>query len=144
MSGSQTITNPNGAFGYSDLRTKMFSLSAEFLASAAVAARRVVAVGTDGRVATAATDGTASLVIGIAQDAIASGDTGDVIVYGIAENVSADGAIAAGDRLKRSATTAGYVAATATPAAGEVIGVAINASASNQVDVWVCKSLATT
>ncbi|GIV04104.1 MAG: hypothetical protein KatS3mg015_2934 [Fimbriimonadales bacterium] len=139
MSG-KLIENPSGAFGYTDLRTQLWAQEAAFKASAAISARRVVAIGTNGQIATAATNGTASLAIGIAQNAIASGATGMVIVQGIAEDVPCDGAVAAGDLLKRSATTAGSVAATATPAAGEVIGIAINASASNVVDVWVTKA----
>lgn len=137
MSGSKTITNPNGAFGYTDLQTKLPSWPGEFSASAAITGPAVVAIGTDGTVATAATDGTAALTIGIAVESIASGDTGEVVCMGIAENVPAAGGVTAGALLKRSATTAGYVSATATPAVGEVIGVAINASASNTVDVWV-------
>ncbi len=133
----RTITNPAGAFGYTDLQTKLFSIEAPVLASAAVAAKRVVAFGTDGSVATAATDSTASLALGITNDAIALGETGGAVVFGIAENVPCAGAVAAGDILKRSVTTAGYVSATATPAAGEVIGVALAASASSTVDVWV-------
>lgn len=141
--GTPTIVNPNGAFGYTDLQTKVGSLQMEFKTSAAVTAIQVVSIGTAGTIAESATNGTASLVIGIAPEAIASGDTGNVIVFGLAENVPCDGAVAAGDLLKRSATTSGSVAATATPAAGEVLGVAINASSSNTVDVWVCKSAVT-
>ncbi len=89
-------------------------------------------------VATAATDGTASLVVGIFQEASATTDQViPVVVLGLAENVPCNGTVAAGDLVKRSVTTAGYVAATATPAVGEVVGVAVNASASNVVDVWV-------
>lgn len=135
------IGNPLGAFGYTDLQTGLWYQPAEFKSSAAITAKRLVSIGTDGRVATTATDGTASLVIGVAVSAIASASSGEVIVAGIAEDVSAAGAVAAGDLLKRSATTAGYVSATATPVAGEVIGVAINASASNVVDVWIAKTL---
>lgn len=134
------ISNPAGALGYTDLRTKLWAIEAPFETSAAVTAARLVAVDTTGKVATAATDGTASLVLGFAPDAIGSGKVGGVVVAGIAENVPCNGAVAAGDILKRSVTTAGYVAATATPAAGEVIGVAINASSSNTVDVWICKA----
>lgn len=141
--GTPTIVNPNGAFGYTDLQTKVGSLQMEFKTSAAVTAIQCVSIGTAGTIAESATNGTASLVIGIAPEAIASGDTGNVIVFGLAENVPCDGAVAAGDLLKRSATTSGSVAATATPAAGEVLGVAINASSSNTVDVWVCKSAVT-
>jgi hypothetical protein len=73
----------------------------------------------------------------VAREAIASGDTGGVIVGGVAEDVPCTGTVAAGALLIPSGTTAGYVAASATPAAGAVVGVAINASASNTVDVWV-------
>ena len=138
MSG-KLIENPQGAFGYSDLRSQLWAEEVSFKASAAVTAKRVVAIGTTGQVAIAATDGTATLCVGIAQNAIASGSTGMVVVQGIAEDVPATGAIAAGDFVKRSVTTAGSVSATATPALGEAIGVAINASASNTVDVWVQK-----
>jgi len=93
------------------------------------------------QIASAATNGTASLAVGVAiKDAAANGRA-KVVVYGIAENVPAAGAVAAGDILKRSATTAGYVSATASPAAGEAIGIAINASSSNAVDMWVCKAV---
>src|SRR5690606_39035791 len=94
-----------------------------------------VAIGTDGRVAVAATDGTASLCVGIADENIAAGETGNVAVWGYKEGVVADGTIGAGALLKRSASTAGAVAATATPAAGEVIGVAVAASAGGTVKV---------
>lgn len=133
----KAITNPAGAFGYTDLDTQLYSQTAPFVTSAAVTAKRVVAIGTAGTIAIAATNGTASLSVGIARDAIASGQAGLVVVGGIAEDVPCDGAVAAGDILKRSVTTAGSVSATATPAAGEVIGTAINASSSNTVDVWV-------
>lgn len=136
----RAINNPLGVAGL----TADFPQSASpYGTSAAVTAKRVVSVGTNGLVAVAATNGTASLQIGIARDAIASGAAGLIVERGIVTGCGADGAIAAGDRLKRSATTAGFVAATATPAAGEVIAVAINASASNVVDVYVSKSLAT-
>lgn len=141
MSGSKTIHAPNGAFGYTDLTNQLFSTQAEFKTSAAVVATRVVAVGTTGLVATAATDGVAALVLGVAAEAGASGDTIGVITAGIAENVGANGTISAGDIVKRSVTTAGYVAATATPGVGEAIGVAINASTSNTVDVWISKGV---
>lgn len=136
-----TITNPTGAYGYTDLQTTVFSIPAQVKASAAVTAGRVVAIGTDGTVAQAATDGTASLAIGIAREALTTGYSGLVTVYGLAENVPAAGSIAAGDVVKRSVTTAGYVSATATPAVGEALGIAIAASASNTVDIWVCKAV---
>lgn len=133
----KTVVNPGGAFGYSDLATLGYQSTAPMRTSAAVTGPAVVAIGTGGAIATAATDGTASLVVGIAVDSIASGKDGQVVVQGLAENVPCAGAVAAGDLLKRSVTTAGYVSATATPTAGEVVGVAINASSSNTVDVWV-------
>lgn len=136
----KTITNPAGAFGYTDLRTTLFSVAGQFKASADVAAGAVVSIGTDGSVATALTDAP-SLAIGIAPAAISSGKTGLVVTYGIAENVPCNGATAAGAVVKASATTAGRVAATATPGVGEAIGISIAASASNTCDVWVCKGV---
>lgn len=126
-------------FGYSDLQTQILGFTGAFPTSASVTGPVVVAIGTDGTVATAATNGTASLTIGVAinSQAATTGKACKVVILGIAENVPAAGAVSAGDLLKRSATTAGYVSATATPGAGEVMGVAINASSSNTVDVWV-------
>ena len=138
------IKYAQGQFGYTDLRSGLWSQEAVFQATAVIVARNVVAIDTNGRVATAATNGTASLALGVAQDAATTSGGVSVVVGGIAENVSAAGAIAAGDLVKRSVTTAGYVSATATPAAGEVLGVAINASTANTVDVWVTNSKATT
>lgn len=132
------ITNPRGAYGQTTsgrARTEF-----PFKASAAVAAKAVVAVDTTGKlVATAATDGTASLAIGGAVDAIASGDTGLVVTHGVQTGVPVDGAVAAGASLKRSVTTAGRLAATATPATGEVVAVALAASASNTATVYWLK-----
>lgn len=139
MSGSKTVNNPLGAFGVTDLQNQLPSIEGEYKASAAITAPKVVAIGADGQVATAATNGAASLCVGVAIKDATSGGRAKVVYYGIAENVPAAGSVAAGDIVKRSVTTAGYVSATASPAAGEVIGVAINASSSNTVDIWVCK-----
>lgn len=135
------IQNPNLAYGLTTLDSP--EVTSEKKASAAVTAKTVVSLGTDSKVAMAATNGTASLQHGIAFRAIASGKTGTIVTMGVVENVPCDGAVAAGDRLKRSVTTTGSVAATATPAAGEVIGVALAASASNLCTMYVAKSLAT-
>ena len=85
MPGKQ-LTNPSGAFGYTDLQTQLPSVTDSFLTSAAVTASRMVAIGTDGKVAVAATDGTASLVVGFAPAAISSGYTGLVVTGGIGCN----------------------------------------------------------
>src|SRR5215467_816317 len=110
------VHNPQGAFGYTDLRTQLGAVEMSFKTSAVLTtARSVVAIGTTGLVALAATNNTASLCLGIAQGTAASGSDVQVVVLGIAENVPANGAIAAGDVVKRSVTTTGAVAATATP-----------------------------
>lgn len=137
--GTKQISNPGQAFGYSSL-DQQYQETSPMVASATITAGRVVAVGTTGQVAQAATNGTASLVIGIAYEDATAAQTLDIIKYGYASGF-AEGAIAAGDILKRSATTAGYVAATATPGVGESIGVAFAASASGRVDMWVCKGV---
>lgn len=130
----RAINNPAGAFGL----TADFPRSAsEYQASAAVTAKRVCAIGTNAKVAVAATNNTATLCIGISDAAIASGNVGLIVERGVVTGVTADGAIAAGDILKRSTTTTGAVQATATPVAGEGIAVAIAASAAGVVDVYV-------
>ena len=136
------IVNPGGAFGYTDVQDINWQLVAPMKASADIAVNNVVAIGTAGAVAAAATDGTASLVVGMARDAISSGKTGLVVVMGVVDGLVAQGTIAAGDILKRSATTTGAVAATATPAAGEAIGVAMAASGGGVVKAWISKGLA--
>lgn len=133
----KTINNPNGAFGYTDLATKGFQLTGNFKASAAITGPAVVAIDSALEIATAATDGTAALTIGIIQGSAADNDTVPVVLMGVAENVPVDGATAQGALLKRSVTTAGRLAATATPVAGEVVAVSLAASASNVTDVWV-------
>lgn len=144
MSGTKTINNPAGAYGNT---VDPPSTEMEFLTTAAVntaGTAAVVAINTAGSVAAAATNSTASLQVGItAKSASASGKTLGVVVQGFVRGVPCDGTVAAGDLLKRSVTTTGSVATTATPAAGEVIAVAIAASASNIVDVWVSKAAVT-
>lgn len=131
------ITNPAGAYGATASydRTEMTLRS-----SAAITARKVVAIGTDSRVATAATNGTASLAIGVALNTVtAANQNVQVVTHGRVTSVPVDGAVAAGDVLKRSVTTAGSLAATATPATGESFAIALAASASNTATVWVLK-----
>lgn len=133
--GDKAISNPGQAFGYSSL-DQQYQETAPLLATATVTAGRVLALGTTAGVAQAATNGTASLCVGIAIEDATAGQTLDVIKYGYASGF-AEGAIAAGDVLKRSATTAGYVAATATPGVGETLAVALAASAAGRVDMWL-------
>lgn len=135
---NQQIANPSGAFGY----TADPGLSErEFKTSAAVVAKTVVSIGTTGLVATSATNGTAALCVGFAVSAIASGSTGQIAVNGLITGVPCDGAIAAGDIVIRSGTTAGSVKVSASPAAGEALGTAIAASASNTCTVLIARSL---
>lgn len=135
------VTNPQGAFGNSALGQQLGRVIWEFDTSAAVTGPKVVSLTTEGKVATSATDGTASLCAGVALGTVASGDTAKVVVMGIVEDVPCDGAIAAGNIVKRSVTTAGSVAVTATPAAGEALGVALAASASNLCKLYLFRSL---
>jgi Uncharacterized conserved protein (DUF2190) len=136
------INNPTGAFPLlstgDTLAQELWQEAAPSQASTTVTAGRVVAINTLGQVAAAATNGTASLCIGVALNDITANNSGLIICQGYASGFP-DGAIAAGDVLKRSVNTAGYVATTATPGVGESIGVAIAASASGRVDMWVSK-----
>lgn len=135
---AQQITNPQGAYGYTAAGP---STQDEFKVSSAITGpRKVVAIGTDGvSVATAATNGVASLAIGVAVESAATTDTARVVTRGYVDAVPVDGTVAAGDTLKRSVTTAGSLAATATPGTGEIFGIALAASASNTAPVWVLK-----
>lgn len=137
MSGQQVITNPTGAFGQT---AQPGVAEFEFVASAAITGPVVVAINATAQVATAATNGTAALAFGIARRTIASAATGPVVISGIVRSVPCAGAVAAGDVLKRSVTTAGYVSTTASPATGEALGFALAASSSNVVDVFVQKA----
>ena len=135
MPGTQ-ITNPRGAYGQT---TSGYARTVDsFKTTAAVAAKAVVAVGTTGKtVATATTNGVAALAIGVALDAAASGDTVQVATQGVVTGVPVDGATTAGVTLIRSATTAGSLAASATPALGEAFAISLVASASNTTTVWL-------
>lgn len=143
------IHNPLGAFGVTDLRSVAGGEPMQMKANGHIFVNDVVSIDTSGRVVQCITNGTATLVIGVAvagpgtsSDTSAIAGTGtpvQVVTQGIAAQVKAAGAVAAGDVIKRSATTAGYVSATAAPAASECFAIAINASASNLVDIWVGK-----
>lgn len=136
----RAVVNANGAFGLSSLGATLPTDSNSYDTSANVSAGRVVSLGTTGTVAHSATDGTASLCLGVTQAAATSGNTVLVVQRGYASAL-AQGTIAAGDVLKRSTTTSGAVQATATPGVGEAIGVAIAASSGGNVDMFVAKSL---
>lgn len=131
-----------GQFGYDPLDDNLYSEVAAFISSAAITAKRVVVIDSDGRVAQAATDSTASLSVGVALNPASAADQPvRVVREGFVSKVPASGAIAHGNILKRSTATAGAVEATASPAVGEAIGFAVGSSSSNLVNVWVCKSL---
>lgn len=145
MAGNKLITNPLGAFPASGQTvaqaTDIGYTSREFKASTTVTALNAVVIATDGTytVARSATDSTASLCIGIALEAGTSGTLVEVATEGLVKSVPVAGAVTAGAVLKISVTTSGSLSATATPATGEKIGVALAASASNVVDVLICK-----
>lgn len=139
------INNPGGAFGYTAAGDNLMQFGGYFKASAAITAGNVVIINTDGTISPAATGSSGVLCVGIAPKAIAAGANGYVVTHGVVDNAVAQGAIAAGDVVKRSATTAAAVAATSAPAVlGEAIGFAVAASASGVVTIFVSKTLATT
>lgn len=135
------INNPLGFGGYTDFQTLVGNIAWDFKTSAAVTAKYCVALGSDGTVAHAATDSTAAGTLGIALESAASGDMVKVAIFGAVDNVPVAGTVTEKLILKRSVTTTGYLSATATPVAGEAIGFAIAASASNVADVWISKAL---
>ena len=142
------ILNAVGAFGEDDLESRVFSLRRPFRSSvtnATIPAKTVVSITTDGKIATATTDGNNSLAIGITNEAIEPEGTGVVTIYGAVESVPISGSVSAGNLLVPSATTAGRVAAATTTqaaASGDIIGAAIadGSAANGTVDVWFFKS----
>lgn len=133
----KALTNPGGAFSVTDKQQQQWYESAPYTANAAIAARTLVQISTDGSVSTATTNSTTAKCIGATLNAIASGQIGEVILFGYVAGVTASGAIAEGNLMKLSVTSGGAVSASAAPAAGEKLGFAIAASASNLVDIWL-------
>lgn len=124
---SEAISNPQGFGGYTDLQTICEPVIRPFRAGGTITALQAVYAGTNLRITSAATDCTASKVVGIALEGGASGKTIRVVTWGPVEAVPIAGTVAEGDIVKRSVTTSGRVSATATPGVGEALGWAIAA-----------------
>lgn len=136
------ISNPQGAFGTTDLTEKFQPITMEFEATADIPARTVVLITTAAKITKAAT-GTAAAgtTLGVTVDAIESGRVGRVVVLGIVDNVPADGSIAAGSPVIASTTTAGSVIAKAAPTTNEALGWAVAAASGGTVTIFVNRSV---
>ena len=135
----KVLNNPAGAFGYTAAKDKLYQQIAPFKAESAITGPAVVALNTSGNVATAATNGTAQLCVGICINSPAAGEIAQVVIAGIVDSVPVAGTISAGQILIRSITTAGRVNSSATAALGEPLGVAMadGSAANGTVSVWV-------
>lgn len=135
----KVLTNPAGAFGYTAKQDLLYQQIAPFKAQTAITGPAVVAINTTGNVATAATNGTASLCVGICINSPAAGEIAQVVIAGVVDAVPCGGTISAGQMLIRGGTTAGRVNSSTAPAAGEALGVAIanGSGADGTVSVWV-------
>jgi len=132
------ISNPQGAFGTTDLVEKFQPEVMELVATADIPARTVVTITTACKVTKATTGAAAAgTTLGVTVDAIKSGRVGKVVTRGIVDSVPATGSIAAGSPVIADTTTAGNVLAKAAPAVGEVIGWAIAAASGGVVTIWV-------
>lgn len=134
------IQNPAGAQGTPQAGN--FDQRITNMVSAAAIAKNTVvsfSIASGKLTATQATTGVdTDLCRGICIDvATAAGQIVRVVTHGYVKDVAAQGAIAAGDTVGRSGTTAGSVAAVVTPSSGAALGIALTAAASNLVDVWV-------
>ena len=129
------ISNPAGAFGVTDLQQKLPQRTGEHVAGGAILAKAPVSITSTGTIIQTATDGVA--IIGVALNALSTGETGQVIYHGIASGVLAGGATTLGTPVIRSATTTGYITSSATPVTGTVVGFALGASSGGRSDVWV-------
>lgn len=134
---SRDISNPQGAFGQTASFDGVFI---SLVAAAAITGPKAVSLATTvGQFTTAATNAPTQC-IGVLVGSVGSGASGIVTIIGPAAGVPCNGTVNQFDILKPSATTAGNVASTATPAAGEALGIAMAASASNVVTMWVSKA----
>lgn len=81
-------------------------------------------------------------VLGVATESIPAGTVGPVQVYGLALSAACESAVAAGDLLAASTTTAGRLQtlALATTNYAKVIGVAMTAASSNTCTVYLTRS----
>lgn len=138
------IYNPANAYGVgtdpsSGQGVVAYFESAE--ASTTISAGQAVTINTSRKILQATTAVEKRLVIGVATEDITAGSIGPVAVHGLVRNVKAQGAIAAGDAVQGSGTTAGSVAtvASASTEIGRYIGIAVTAAASSLVDVYVQK-----
>lgn len=138
------ITNPTGAYGYTDLQTRVGNNAIPLKAAAAITAKSVVQWATtatsSGQVVTALTNGTLAAVLGIALDPVSAGGVVNVAIEGAVDEVYLNGSCdTLFTPLKRSATTAGRLATTATPAAWEVVGYALSTTTNTtgSISVWL-------
>ena len=133
---AESIGNPSGAFGVTDIAQKVTPQTMEFPASAAILAGAPVSISSTATVATTATDGVA--IIGVTLNAAsAAGKTVSVVLKGVVDGVLAGGATTLGTPVIRSATTAGYITSSATPVTGTVVGFALGASSGGVSSIWV-------
>lgn len=141
MSGQKIIHPAGGQFGYSTVDDKTPRQVDGYKASAAITGPKVVALAAAGTVSTMGSGSAAITALGVCVNSPASGGTAQVVTDGIVSSVPCDGTVSANSVLIRSNTTDGSVKASASPAAGEVIGYALANSASNVVTMKVCKSI---
>jgi predicted butyrate kinase (DUF1464 family) len=136
------ISNPNGAQGYTDLQTKLGNVVWPFKAAAAITKGQLVEIVTGtatqvGMIRTAITNGVLATIVGVALETIPANGVGNVAVAGAIDGVSAHATVAVGDIVRRSATSAGYVVASNTPAEFEAFGIALTSTATvGTISVW--------
>lgn len=142
------IDNPRGAFDQRASEGSVTYFEAQAASTAGIAAKRVVTVDANGKVALAATNANQVLCCGITLDPVpaATGGvagTGKVATHGIVTGVPYTGTVNAGDLLTRSSASAGYVMTQAATGAGQIgqwVGYCTGVdTASGTCDVFVCK-----
>lgn len=139
----EALQNPSGAYGYSDYQTLIGNQSMIMRAGgAAITAKSVVQFATTatstGRIVTALTNGTLSAIVGIALEDIPAGGVGQVCMFGAVDQVYLNGSCdTLYTPLKRSATTAGRLASTTTPAAYEMVAIALSTTTATTASITV-------
>lgn len=129
-------SNPGQVYGY-DRGVD----TSQYIAAADINGPVLVSIDANGKVATTATNGAPRLVVGVCLNSPRAGEVASVAKIGqVVKDVPSTGTVNAGDFLTRSSTTAGSVAASATPSVGDVVGVAVTGATNNKVTVYVFKA----
>jgi hypothetical protein len=132
------INNPAGAFGYTSLSDKVEGLTANFTSAetaTTISRGDAVSVDTSGKILQSTTSVDVNLVIGVAAENIAPGESGAIVILGPAYAKLAAGT-AVGATLARSGAAAGTLLTATAGATNGCTAVCIQAESGGYGYVW--------